>query len=57
MKRELSARKASASVTAASIKALVASLQDITATLAAADPAHKVEIRAERGIDVTYRVP
>ena len=36
------------------IKALIASLQDITATLAAADPADKAEAYAEMGIDTTY---
>lgn len=36
------------------IKALVASLYDIAATLAAADPADKAEVYAEMGIDITY---
>ncbi len=36
------------------IKALVASLRDITATLNAADPADKAEVYAELGITVTY---
>ena len=36
------------------IKALIASLQDITATLAAADPADKAKAYAEMGIDITY---
>ena len=36
------------------IKALVASLRDITATLAAADPTDKAAVYAEMGIDVTY---
>jgi hypothetical protein len=35
-------------------KALVASLRDITATLAAADPDDKAKVYAEMGIDVTY---
>jgi hypothetical protein len=29
-------------------------LQDITATLAAADPADKAKVYAEMGIDITY---
>jgi hypothetical protein len=41
-------------LTAEDVKALVASLQDITATLAAADPADKAKIYAEMGIDITY---
>ncbi|HZD21986.1 MAG TPA: hypothetical protein VE569_01060, partial [Acidimicrobiia bacterium] len=41
-------------LTADDIKALVASLQDITATLAAADPADKAKVYAEMGIDITY---
>ena len=36
------------------VKALVASLQDITATLTAADPADKAKVYAEMGIDITY---
>ncbi len=32
----------------------MASLQDITAALAAADPADKAKIYAEMGIDITY---
>ena len=36
------------------IKALVASLRDITATLADADPADKAAVYEEMGIDVTY---
>jgi hypothetical protein len=36
------------------IKALVASLQDITATLATADPADRAKVYAEMGIDITY---
>lgn len=35
------------------VKALVASLQDITATLAAADPADKATVYAETGIDLS----
>jgi hypothetical protein len=35
-------------------RALVASLRDITATLAAADPADKTAVYEEMGIDVTY---
>ncbi len=41
-------------LTADDIKALVASLKDITATLAAADPKTKAEVYAEMGIDLTY---
>jgi len=41
-------------LTADDVKALVASLQDITATLAAADPADKAKVYAEMGIDITY---
>jgi len=41
-------------LTADDIKALVASLQDITATLAVADPADKAKVYAEMGIDITY---
>ena len=41
-------------LTAEDIKALVASLQDITAALAAADPADKAKVYAEMGIDITY---
>ena len=33
---------------------LVASLRDITATLAAADPVDKAKVYAEMGIDITY---
>ena len=36
------------------IKALVASLRDITTTLAAADPTDKAAVYEEMGIDVTY---
>jgi hypothetical protein len=39
-------------LTANDIKALVASLRDITATLAAADPEDKAKVYAE--IDITY---
>jgi hypothetical protein len=35
------------------VKALVASLRDITATLAAPDPADKAKVYAEMGIDIT----
>jgi len=41
-------------LTAEDVKALVASLQDITATLAAADPADKAKVYAEMGIDIIY---
>jgi len=41
-------------LTADDIKALVASLQDITATLAAADPTDKATVYAEMGLDITY---
>jgi len=41
-------------LTAEDVKALVASLQDITATLASADPADKAKVYAEMGIDITY---
>ena len=41
-------------LTAEDIRALVASLHDITATLAAADPADKAKVYAEMGIDITY---
>ena len=33
---------------------MVASQQDITTTLAAADPADKAKVYAEMGIDITY---
>ena len=36
------------------IKTLVASLRDITATLANADPADKAAVYAEMGITITY---
>ena len=41
-------------LTTEDVKAVVASLQDITATLAAADPADKAKVYAEMGIDITY---
>ena len=41
-------------LTSDDIKGPVASLRDITATLAAADPAEKAKVYAEMGIDVTY---
>jgi len=44
----------SSPLTAEDIKALVASLQDITGALAAADPADKAKVYAEMGIDITY---
>jgi hypothetical protein len=47
-------RTPTAKLTAEDIKALVASLQDITATLAAADPSDKAKVYAEMGIDITY---
>jgi hypothetical protein len=47
-------RTSTARLTAEDIKALVASLQDITASLAAADPADKARVYAEMGIDITY---
>jgi site-specific DNA recombinase len=47
-------RTPTARLTAEDIKALVASLQDITATLAAADPADKAKVYAEMGIDISY---
>ncbi|HJQ90470.1 MAG TPA: recombinase family protein [Acidimicrobiia bacterium] len=47
-------RSPTVTLTAEDIKALVASLQDITATLAAADPADKAKVYAEMGIDITY---
>ena len=47
-------RTPTTTLTAEDIKALVASLQDITATLAAADPADKAKVYAEMGIDITY---
>ncbi|NOY56438.1 MAG: recombinase family protein [Actinobacteria bacterium] len=46
--------KASTRLTKDDIKALIASLQDITATLAAADPTDKAAVYEEMGIDVTY---
>jgi site-specific DNA recombinase len=50
----LRGRTPTTNLTAEDIKALVASLQDITATLAAADPADKAKVYAEMGIDITY---
>jgi hypothetical protein len=47
-------RTPTTTLTAEDIKALVASLQDITATLAAADPTDKAKVYAEMGIDITY---
>ncbi len=47
-------RKPTTKLTKDDIKALVASLRDITATLAAADPADKAAVYAEMGIDITY---
>ena len=41
-------------LTADDIRALFASMQDITVTLAAADPADKPKVYAEMGIDITY---
>ena len=46
--------KASTRLTKDDIKALVASLRDITATLADADPTDKAAVYEEMGIDVTY---
>lgn len=42
-------------LTAEDVKALVASLQDITAMLAAPDRANKAKAYAEMGIDITYQ--
>ena len=47
-------RNPTTKLTAEDIKALVASLQDITAALAAADPADKAKVYAAMGIDITY---
>ncbi len=47
-------RKPTTRLTKEDIKALVASLQDITATLAAADPTDKAKVYAEMVIDITY---
>jgi Rad3-related DNA helicase len=47
-------RTSTTKLTAEDIKALVASLQDITGTLAAADPADKARVYAEMGIEITY---
>ena len=46
--------KPSTQLTKDDVKALVASLRDITATLAAADPTDKAAVYEEMGIDVTY---
>jgi site-specific DNA recombinase len=46
--------KSTTALTKDDIKALVASLRDITATLAGADPADKAAVYEEMGIDVTY---
>ena len=46
--------RASTRLTKDDVKALVASLRDITATLAAADPTDKAAVYEEMGIDVTY---
>ncbi|MFQ5524345.1 MAG: recombinase zinc beta ribbon domain-containing protein, partial [Acidimicrobiia bacterium] len=47
-------RKPTTKLTSDDIKALVASLQDITATLTAADPADKAKVYTEMAIDITY---
>jgi len=47
-------KKPTTRLAAEDIKALVASLKDITATLAAADPAAKAKVYAEMGIELTY---
>ena len=47
-------RTSTTRLTAEDVKALVASLQDITATLAAADPAGEAKVYAEMAIDLTY---
>ena len=47
-------RKPTTKLAKEGIKALVASLRDITATLAAADPADKAAVYTEMGIDITY---
>ena len=46
--------KSTTALTKDDIKALVASLRDITATLAGADPTDKAAVYEEMGIDVTY---
>ncbi len=46
--------KPSTQLTKDEVKALVASLRDIAATLAAADPTDKAAVYEEMGIDVTY---
>ena len=47
-------RTPTTNLTAEDVKALIASLHDITATLAAADPADKAKVYAEMGIGITY---
>ncbi|HZD24262.1 MAG TPA: hypothetical protein VE569_12805 [Acidimicrobiia bacterium] len=47
-------RTSTTRLTGEDIKTLVASLRDITATLAGADPAEKAKVYAEMGIDITY---
>ncbi len=47
-------KKPTTRLAAEDIKALVASLKDITAALAAADPADKAKVYAEMGIELTY---
>jgi hypothetical protein len=47
-------RTSTARFTAEDVKALAAGLQDITAALAAADPADKAEVYAQMGIDITH---
>ena len=46
--------KESTRLTKDDIRTLVASLRDITATLAATDPTDKAAVYEEMGIDVTY---
>ena len=52
--RRIREGEASTQLTKDDVKALVASLRDITATLAAADPTDKAAVYEEMGIDVTY---
>lgn len=52
--RSLLGRTPSPRLTVEDVKALLASLQDITATLAGADPADKAKVYDEMGIDITY---
>lgn len=47
-------RRPTSRLTPEDVKALVASLRDIAATLTAADPADKAKVYAELGIDITY---